>query len=252
MNTVGRCCCPRIDECRVSDSRAPALIARGRLATSYDEGVENRRRLLLVEDEPLVSALLGETLRAANFDVAVAESAVEGARVARKFEPDIAVLDINLGRGASGVDLAFVLHRELPGIALMLLTKHPDLRTAGFRASDVPPGCGFIRKDMIFESKHVVQAIEAVVAEQTSVRHDADPARPLALLTASQMDVLRMVAQGFTNAEIAHRRKTSERSVERLLNGVFATLGISGDGSINPRVEAVRQFISAAGTPERP
>lgn len=209
------------------------------------------RHLLLVEDEPLVAALLREALQNAGFVVEVASSSVAAVETARWFDPDVAVLDINLGSGASGVDLAFVLHHQYPGIALTLLTKHPDLRTAGFSETDVPPGCGFIRKDMMSDGAQVVHAIEAVIAERVRVRQDADPNRPLSALNAVQVEVLRMVAQGFTNAAIAQQRGTSERSVERVLSAVFHALGIDADGPLNPRVEAVRRFISAAGTPER-
>lgn len=209
------------------------------------------RRLLIVEDEPLVAALLQEALTSAGFDVQAAHSALEATNVARAFDPDIAVLDINLGAGANGVDLAFILHNQYPGIALVLLTRHPDLRTAGFSKDDVPAGCGFIRKDMITDSKHIVSAIEEVVASQSRVRQDVDPSRPLSNLTTAQVDVLRMVAQGYTNAEIARRRHTSVRAVEQLLNAVFIALHIEVEGAVNPRVEAVRRFIAAAGTPER-
>ena len=199
----------------------------------------------------MVAALLREILSTAGFDVHVAHSAIEATRVARDIDPDIAVLDINLGSGENGVELAFILHTRYPGIALMLLTKHPDLRTAGFSKNDVPPGCGFIRKDMITDSTAIVRAVEEVIASQSDIRQDVDPTRPLSKLTAMQIEVLRMVAQGFTNAEIARRRKRSVRSVEQMLNGVFIALGIEVDGPLNPRVEAVRQFIAAAGSPER-
>lgn len=225
--------------------------ARAHPLGSYDDLMSTDRHLLLVEDEPLVASLLREALQNAGFVVEVAQSGVAAVEIARWFDPDIAVLDINLGRGASGVDLAYVLHHQYPGIALALLTKHPDLRTAGFSESDVPPGCGFIRKDMMSDGAQVVHAIEAVIAERVQVRQDADPNRPLGMLSAAQVEVLRLVAQGFTNAAIAQQRGTSERSVERVLSAVFHALEIDGEGPINPRVEAVRRFISAAGTPER-
>jgi DNA-binding NarL/FixJ family response regulator len=199
----------------------------------------------------MVAALLKESLESAGFEVLNAYSALEASSRAKQFDPDVAILDINLGAGPSGVDLAFLLHKGYPGIALALLTKHPDLRTAGFTKEDVPPGCGFIRKDMVTNSQHIVEAIEAVIANKANFREDIDPERPLSTLTSAQIEALRLVAQGYTNAEIAKRRNTSVRAVEQLLGAVFVTLNIDVDGPINPRVEAVRKFISAAGTPER-
>jgi DNA-binding NarL/FixJ family response regulator len=199
----------------------------------------------------MVAALLQETLEAAGFEILVAYSALEAKSTAKQFDPDVAILDINLGAGPSGVDLAFLLHESYPGIALALLTKHPDLRTAGFNKNDVPPGCGFIRKDMVTNSQHILEAIESIVASKEHFREDGDPSRPLSNLTSTQIEALRLVSQGYTNAEIAKRRNTSVRAVEQLLAAVFANLLIDVDGPINPRVEAVRKFISAAGTPER-
>lgn len=213
--------------------------------------MDHARRLLLVEDEPMVAALLQETLEAAGFEILVAYSALEAKSTAKQFDPDVAILDINLGAGPSGVDLAFLLHKSYPGIALALLTKHPDLRTAGFNKDDVPPGCGFIRKDMVTNSQHIIEAIESIVASKEHFREDGDPSRPLGNLTSTQIEALRLVSQGYTNAEIAKRRNTSVRAVEQLLAAVFSNLLIDVDGPINPRVEAVRKFISAAGTPER-
>jgi two-component system, NarL family, nitrate/nitrite response regulator NarL len=210
------------------------------------------RRLLIVEDEPMVAGLLKDSLASSGFDIRVAHSAAEAAEATRGFDPDVAILDINLGRGASGVDLAFILSRQHPGIAILLLTQHPDLRTAGFEAGDLPESCGFLRKDSVVSKDDILQAINALVDSTSSdIRDDADPVRPLVDLTATQVEVLRMVAQGYTNHEIARRRNTSTRAVEQVLNAVFLTLGVDSAEGINPRVEVVRRFISAAGTPDR-
>lgn len=211
-----------------------------------------RRKLLVVEDEPMVAALLKEMLSHEGFEMRTAQSANEAVQITEDFDPDIAILDINLGRGANGVDLAFILTKQNPGIAILLLTQHPDLRTAGFDEKDLPPGCGFLRKDAVISTKDILAALDTLVTNTPGeIRGDADPDRPLGNLTQTQVEVLRMVAQGYTNQEIANRRNTSTRAVEQVLNAVFLTLGIDTEGGINPRVEAVRRFIAAAGTPNR-
>jgi len=209
------------------------------------------RRLLVVEDEPLVAALLQDALTSSGFEVLTTNTAIEAKARAAVFDPDIAVLDINLGAGASGVDLAYVLNRTYPGIAIIFLTKHPDLRTAGFSNEDVPPGCGFIRKDQIRDSKSIVSAIEMVIASRPDTRQDADPSRPLGNLTGTQVDVLRLLALGYTNSEIAKRRKVSVRATEQVIETIYSSLGIDVSGPVNPRVEATRLFIDVAGKPER-
>jgi DNA-binding response OmpR family regulator len=70
------------------------------------------RRVLVVEDDPLVRITLTRGFLAAGFEVLGAESITEGARVAREERPDVAVLDMLLPDGR-GVDLARVLGEEL-------------------------------------------------------------------------------------------------------------------------------------------
>ena len=206
---------------------------------------------MLVEDDPLVASLLGESLEHANFTIEIAHSAAEAIKRASKFDPDVAVIDINLGQGASGVELAYVLDQRYPGISLMLLTKHPDLRTAGYSEDEIPAGCGFLRKDLIHDSDALVAAIEQVIASRAKPRQDSDPLRPFKGLTNSQVDMLRMISQGYTNNAIARQRKVSVRAVEISIRGIYQNLGIPVDGEINPRVEAARVFITSAGTPDR-
>jgi len=213
--------------------------------------VQDRRRLLIVEDEHLVALFLKETLEGAGFEVATAPNAIEALKIAKKFDPDIAVLDINLGEGPTGVELAFVLDKKQPGIALLILTRHPDLRTAGYGPEDIPKDCGFLRKDLINDSSSVVEAIENVVSRKTKIRQDWDPDRPLGSLSSHQIEILRLAATGLTNAAIAKHRNTSSRAVEQALKSIYESLQIEVSGDINPRVEAVRRFVIAAGVPNR-
>jgi DNA-binding response OmpR family regulator len=71
------------------------------------------RRVLIVEDEQLVSALLEQTLQSVNFQTSRANNAVEAKRQIETFDPDIALLDIDLGPGANGIDVAHILALSL-------------------------------------------------------------------------------------------------------------------------------------------
>lgn len=211
------------------------------------------RRLLLVEDDRLISMLTAELLQGAGFEVRVASSALEARRAAESFDPDLALLDITLDDGPNGLYLAQAFHRRHPGMALMFFTHHPDVRSAGLDPALVPPGCGFLRKDLVADRAYIIDAIESVLAEHVrDVRHDLVDGRPLQALTDAQVDVLRMVAMGMTNEAIAARRGTTQRSVERRLAMVFRALGIDAMPDVNPRVEAARMYIAAAGIPARP
>ncbi len=200
----------------------------------------------------MIAGLLQDSLEGEGFTIEVAHSAAEAVVITKRFDPDIAILDINLGRGASGIDLAYILSKQHPGLAILFLTQHPDLRTAGFNESDLPENSGYLRKSTVLGKSEVLAAIEEIVTRLKfeDIAHQ-DPQRPLANLTSTQIKVLRMVAQGYTNEEIAKRRNTPTRAVEHVLGAVFNSLGIYGEDGVNLRVEAVRLFISAAGTPDR-
>lgn len=219
----------------------------------YGHAVIGRgRRLLVVEDDALTASLLADALEAQGFEVSTSASVSEALVAVERFDPDAALLDINLGDGPNGIDLGHVLDRQRPDVALVFLTKHPDFRTAGVVEDELPAGCGFLSKDRVRDTDYLAHAIDAVLAERArDVRHDQDPAKPLVQLTAKQLEITRLIAMGYTNESIAARKGVGRSSVERWAKEIFQSLGIDTAGELNPRVEATRMFIEAAGLPHR-
>lgn len=212
-----------------------------------------QRRLLVVEDEPLVAALLTDALTSEGFVVATARDVVAARERIRDFDPDGLIIDISLGPGPSGADLAYAVRKERSDIAILFLTRHPDLRTAGVRADQVPANCGFVRKDLVADTDYLVAAIEHVLNDaDRDVRHDVDPSRPLGNLSERQLEFLRLMALGYTNDAMARESGLALSSVERWVVGIFKDMGIDSRGDVNPRVEAVRRYVAVAGIPERP
>jgi len=210
------------------------------------------RRLLVVEDEPLMASLLAEALMVYGFEVRIAADVLEARQAVKEFDPDGALIDISLGGGPSGLDLAHVLSKQRPDIALLILTKHADPRSSGVDLADVPEGCGFLRKDKVRDAKYLLEKLETVLSDQANqVRDDLDPMNPLSTFTPKQLEVLRLMAMGYTNDFIAQYLGASLSSVERWVMQIFRALGLDSKGSINPRVEAVRRFIAASSLPDR-
>jgi len=161
------------------------------------------RTALIVEDEALISGLLATTLEANNFEVASAKSAVEARRLLKTFEPDLALLDIDLGPGPSGIDVAHIINTKHQGTGIIFLTKYPDARSAGIDEATIPAHSAFLRKELVGDPEFLVRAINSVLNQRDEVRHDKSPDRPLAELSKAQMEALRLLASGYTNAEIA-------------------------------------------------
>jgi len=72
---------------------------------------------------------------------------------------------------------------------------------------------------------------------------------PLGQLTATQIDILRLMALGWSNAEIAERRGSTQRSVEQMVHKIFRALGVKDDPRKNARVEAVKLYAEVFGIP---
>ena len=210
------------------------------------------RKLLVVEDEPLMASLLAESLNAANFNVETAPDAAKARKVIDRFDPDILLLDISLGDGPSGVHLAHAVHETRPDIAILILTKHPDAKSATSDGLDLPPNVGFLRKHLVNDISYLLNAIEKVLTDRHSeVRQDQPVTSPIAQLSSQAIKVLALVAQGYNNTEIATRMDLSIKSVERWIETIYRELNIDSKGAINPRVEAARQYYLIAGISQR-
>lgn len=210
------------------------------------------RKALIVEDEPLVASLIASALSQAQFESRQAESVAAALVALKTFDPDLVLLDINLGEGPSGIDLAHHLRRESPDVSILILTKSPDVRSSPAGTSEVPAGCGFLRKESVGDLRYLLDCIEKVMQDdKTPVRQDLDPMRPLAELTNKQVDLLRLLALGYTNQELAERLGVAAKTIEQRLTLVFKVLGVDQLEGINPRAEAIRIFVQTAGLPTR-
>lgn len=222
---------------------------------------EWRRRLLIVDDEALVRTLLSDALSAAGFEVATAVNAAEARKSVHDFDPDVAVIDIHLGSGPSGLHLGHALHRGHPEIGLVFLTKYHDRNAGGLDGWDVPPGSAFLAKDHINDAQALTEAIESVLRGGSPP--DERSEGPLSVLTSTQLEILRLAALGLTNASIAKSRNTQEGTVEQRLQAIYSALGIAitgewpvraPDGSVRPSRGRIGTgcAASAARTATRP
>ncbi len=169
--------------------------------------VKFERKVLIVEDEPLLRVLISNTLEAEGFIVASAANAAEARRVADDFDPDIALLDIELGDGPSGIDLALILRRNSPEIGLVFLTHIPEPRVVGVDNKVIPRNAAYLVKDRIAESGVLRSAIEAALRDRVSREfRDDKKAHALSDVSRSQLEVFKLVALGRSNSEIAAAR----------------------------------------------
>jgi len=207
------------------------------------------RKVLVVEDESLLRALIMTALESDGFVVRGAANAAEARSIADDFDPDVALLDIELGNGPSGIDLSMVLRKTNPEIALVFLTHIPEPRVVGIDNKAIPRNAAYLVKDRVAEPGMVKSAIEAALRDRVGREfRDDKKTHQLSEVSRSQLEVLKLVALGRSNTEIAESRGTTVRAVENLVKRALEAAGInSGEG--NTRVVAAREFIKVAGLP---
>jgi len=212
----------------------------------------SKRRILIVEDEPLMSSLLSQSLASADFDVETSRDTASARKKIDSFDPDILLLDISLGDGPSGLHLAHAIDQTRPDIAILILTKHPDAKSATSEGLELPAQVGFLRKHLVNDVSYLLNAIEKVLADRSNeVRQDDKSDSPFKGLTPQAFQVLSLLAQGYNNNEIATRSQLSVKSVERWIDIIYKELAISKNGEINQRVEAAKKYYQTVGIPQR-
>lgn len=211
------------------------------------------RTVLLVEDHSMTRGLVQVSLEAAGFQVVAVESARRAIREFDAIDPDVLVTDIDLGDRPNGVDLAAILRAQAPYLGVVFLSNYPNV--AAVEGGFAPPAnSNFVHKGSIDGPVPIVEAVEAALNDHASTvtLTAVPPDSPLGALSDAQMSVLRLMAEGWSNAEIAERRGVALRSAERLVSRTFSMLGLTDDSAVNARVAAVRMYVRAFGVPEPP
>ncbi len=175
-------------------------------------------RLLLADDHAILRAGL-RMLLDAQPDMLVVGEAADGEEAVRRAlvtRPDVAVVDLTMP-GLSGVETLQRLRRELPSARLLVLTMHEDPGYA--RMAQAAGASGHVIKDS--DSSELLSAIRAVHRGRTFVQvgagaetldHAALPAMPT--LSPRELQVLRLLARGHTNREVAALLTLSVKTVE--------------------------------------
>lgn len=210
---------------------------------------EHQRSVLVVEDDALLRELLAVALERHGFSVDTAASASDAKRSFSRGDHDALVLDINLGPGPNGFDLAEVLRQQAPHVAIVFLTNVPDPRFVGRAPEDVPKGVAYLRKSSLGDVDALIVALDSALRGSgiDGLRQDRDPDRPLATLTRKQIAVLSLVAAGKSNAQIAEERGVSVKAIEDTISRAAQALGIDTQDEGNIRVAAARRFLAATG-----
>jgi DNA-binding NarL/FixJ family response regulator len=194
-------------------------------------------RLLVVDDHEVVRQGLASLLdrRDAFQVVAEAGTVMEALEMARKYEPDIVVMDVRLPDG-SGIEACREIRADLPKTKVVILTSYPDEEAV--LSAIIAGASGYLLKQI--RARDLVAAIEAVgrgeslldpaVTEKVleRVRRIATGTftDELAALTQQEQKILLLVAEGKTNKEIATEVFLSDKTVKNYVSSILSKLNL--------------------------
>jgi DNA-binding NarL/FixJ family response regulator len=194
-------------------------------------------RILVVDDHEVVRrGLIAFLERRSQFQVvAEAGTCAEAVTQARRFLPDIALLDIQLP-DASGIEACRLLRDEFPELMVVFLTSSPD--ELDVMSAIVSGARGYVLKQT--RSIELVRTLEAVGRGESlfdpavtgmvldRVRRIASGAYPdeVSGLTVREREILPLIASGLTNREIAAAIFLSDKTVKNYVSSILAKLGL--------------------------
>lgn len=222
-------------------------------------------RAVIAEDNYLVREGLRRLLEdSGEIDVlACVGNATELLDAVRKLSPDVVLTDIRMppSHHMEGIEAAHAIRESHPGTGVVVLSQHTDESYALALFTNGSAGLGYLLKDRIGDLEDLVHALAEVrvggsvidpqIVDTLVRRRSQGAASPLAALSPRELDVLREMALGKTNAGIEEALFMSSSTVEKHVNAIFTKLSLPETG-VNRRVAAVLAFLQRPSGDSRP
>ncbi len=245
-----------VDDMAVPTHAADAHRFEHSPGTAQDVGPEAAAvRVVVAEDDVLLREGLASLLERSGF--AVVGQAGDGGQLlalVREATPELVVTDIRMPptNTTEGLDVARVIREELPDTGILVLSAHVDIEhamelLAGGR------GIGYLLKSRVTDVADFIDTLQriakgasvvdpALVSELVAGRRRDDP---LGALSEREREVLALMAEGRSNAGIAHRLWVTEGTVEKHVRSILMKLNLPETGDDHRRVLAVITFLES-------
>jgi DNA-binding NarL/FixJ family response regulator len=218
------------------------------------------QRVLIVNDDAFELSSLSAALRLHSVNViGEAQTIPIAQNLFKSLQPDVVIIDIQFC-GEEGVSLARSLRKDKADLGLIFMTSCPDLRLLGLREKDIPNGSKIILKKSIADLLVIKDSIKLSISSLTSKEkmawvdshgslHENAFTSVLTDFTDIQIETLRLLATGLSNAEIGRTRFVSEKSVEQIVARIAQHFNFLPDRTKNLRVLITGEYFKWLGAP---
>ena len=215
----------------------------------------NPPRVVLADDDVLLREGLAGLLERSGFEIAgQTDNAPRLVALVREHRPELAIVDIRMppGHTTEGLDAAHQIREEFPETAILVLSAHVQVE----QATDLlagGEGTGYLLKTRVTDVDEFIETVErivkggsvvdpALVKELVAARRAEDP---LDVLSPREREVLSLMAEGRSNAGIAHQLWITEGTVEKHVHSILTKLRLPATEDDQRRVLAVITFLDA-------
>ncbi|MDA1228719.1 MAG: response regulator [Chloroflexi bacterium] len=203
-------------------------------------------RTIIVEDEPLFRHLIQSQLsRDPEIEVVAEASTGEDAiGLAEELQPEVVLMDIELGKGISGIEAGFAIKFARPNTGIVVLSSHVSKQ---FIVNS--GGWSYLLKRNVRDIDSVARAIRGaswgmlVIDPQITELLDPRMNTPLIRLTVDQLQLLERVAHGMSDMAIAQEMDMVESDISLELVVICEAMGIKLDSRVDTRVAAVKAYL---------
>lgn len=213
-------------------------------------------RIVIGEDESLLRQGLTHVLEHHGYDVVAATAdAQEMIRQVDERNPDLVITDIRMppGHTDEGLRAALKIRSEHPQTSIVVLSQYVQRRYAVELVADNAGGVGYLLKQRIADIPTFCADLERVAAGGTVLDPEvvalmiarADRERPkVRQLTPRQQQVLALMAEGRSNAAIAHQLSITDKAVVQHVSHIYDQLTLPPSNDDHRRVLAVIHYLS--------
>lgn len=159
------------------------------------------------------------------------------------------LIDIELGTGPNGIDVARAFRKLKPGIGIVFLTSIVDPRLIDLKGLELPEGSIYLSKSFVSDTTEISDSLhESIqIAKSKSIPCIIRYPKSQMKLTNGQFELIRLIAEGHSNKEIARRKFVILKSTENSIARLAKNLELKDTNTNSQRVLIAKRYFQMIG-----